>query len=350
MSAPLIFFDKPVSTFPENALLYQTAKSTMHGATRREVIIGEQEAACWIRDGMTVSIGGFPQFQPSDADRSRHHPQRRRNLTVVGAASAGLEVDLLIGAGCVKAVIAPMISGESLAPIGPSFRYFAQRGELEVVELDEHMYYQGLRAAAALMPSLPWRGGIGTDYAKLNPRLKEFDDPITGERLLAIPAIDIDVALIHAGAADPYGNVQHVGTGFGDRAHHRAADRTIVTVEKVIPNEEVRANPYRTSIASVDAVVRAPYGSHPIASPGHYLEDAAHIREYVAAATAMLKDGNRGPFDDYLRKYVLEPATHADYLTRIGFERILSLYEIYGDGAPAGGVRQEPRRSTRTRS
>ena len=59
-----------------------------------------------------------------------------------------------------------MISGESLAPIGPSFRYFAQRGEIEIVEIDEHMYYQGLRAAAALMPSLPWRGGIGTDYAK----------------------------------------------------------------------------------------------------------------------------------------------------------------------------------------
>ena len=112
-----------------------------------------------------------------------------------------------------------------------------------------------------------WRGGIGTDYAKLNPRLKEFDDPITGERLLAIPAIDIDVAIIHAGAADPYGNVQHVGTGFGDRSHHRAADKTIVTVDKVIPNEEVRANPYRTSIAGVDAVVRAPYGSHPMRAP-----------------------------------------------------------------------------------
>ena len=81
--------------------------------------------------------------------------------------------------------------------------------------------------------------------------------------------------MIHAGAADPYGNVQHVGTGFGDRSHHRAADKTIVTVDKVIPNEEVRANPYRTSIAGVDAVVRAPYGSHPFASPGHYLEDAS---------------------------------------------------------------------------
>ena len=299
----------------------------MSDAKRREVIIGEQEAAAWIRDGMTVSIGGF-------LNSSHPMPLVRaiirngvKNLTLVGAASAGLETDLLIGAGCVRTVIAPMISGESLAPIGPAFRALAQRGEIEVVELDEHMYYQGLRAAAALMPSLPWRGGVGTDYVKLNPRLKEFDDPITGERLLAIPAIDIDVALIHAGAADAYGNVQHVGTGFGDRAHHRAADRTIVTVEKVIANEEVRANPYRTSIASVDAVVRAPYGSHPFASPGHYLEDAAHIREYVAAATPMIKDASRGAFDAYLDKYMREPRSHAEYLTRIGFERILSLHE-----------------------
>jgi glutaconate CoA-transferase subunit A len=299
----------------------------MTESKRREVIIGEAAAAGWIRDGMTVSIGGF-------LNSSHPMPLVRaiirngvKNLTVVGAASAGLETDLLIAAGSVKTVIAPMVSGESLAPIGPAFRALAQRGEIEVVELDEHMYYQGLRAAAALMPSLPWRGGVGTDYVKLNPRLKEFDDPITGERLIAIPAIDIDVALIHAGAADPYGNVQHVGTGFGDRAHHRAADRTIVTVEKVIANEEVRANPYRTSIASVDAVVRAPYGAHPFASPGHYLEDAAHIKDYVAAATPLIKDGSRAALDGYLDTYVREPKSHAEYLTRIGFERILSLHE-----------------------
>lgn len=300
----------------------------MGDVKRKDVILDEDAAAGLIRDGMTISIGGF-------LNSSHPMPIIRaiirngiKNLTVVGAASAGLETDLLIGAGCAKTVIAPMISGESLAPIGPSFRYFAQHGEIEVIELDEHMYYQGLRAAAALMPSLPWRGGIGTDYAKVNPRLKEFPDPITGEPLLAIPAINIDVALIHAAHADPYGNVQHIGTGFGDRAHHRAADKTIVTVDKIIPNEEVRANPYRTSINGADAVVRAPYGSHPFASPGQYLEDAAHIKEYVAAATARLKDGSSAPLDDYLRKYVLEPKNHAAYLKRIGFERILSLYEV----------------------
>ena len=63
----------------------------------------------------------------------RDHPRRVKNSTVVGAASAGLETDLLIGAGCVQTVMAPMVSGESLAPIGPSFRAYAQRGEIGIV-------------------------------------------------------------------------------------------------------------------------------------------------------------------------------------------------------------------------
>ena len=65
----------------------------------------------------------------------------------------------------------------------------------------------------------------------------------------------------------------------------------------------------------------------PFASPGHYLEDAAHIKDYVAAATPLIKDGSRAALDAYLDRYVREPKSHAEYLTRIGFERILSLHE-----------------------
>src|SRR5262245_65831754 len=96
--------------------------ATMQASKRREVIIGEQEAASFIRDGMTVSVGGFlNSSHPMPIIRALIR-NGVKGLTVVGAASAGLEIDLLIGAGCVKTVIAPMISGESLAPIGPCFR------------------------------------------------------------------------------------------------------------------------------------------------------------------------------------------------------------------------------------
>ena len=98
-------------------------------------------------------------------------------------------------------------------------------------------------------------------------------------------------------------------------------------VEKIISNEEIRRAPEKTTIHVAHAVVRSPYGAHPYASPGFYLEDREHIKEYVVAATAFLKENDRKPFEAYLKKYIYEPETHADYLEVIGFKRLLSLYE-----------------------
>ena len=161
----------------------------------------------------------------------------------------------------------------------------------------------------------------------MNPDLKLFHDPISGKPLVAVPALQPDVALIHAARADAYGNVQFVGSGMGDRALHRAAKKTIVTVERIVPNEEIRKDPLATALWNVDAIVRAPYGSHPYQSPGFYLHDEAHLNDYLTAARAAVK-GDRGPFDAYLDRYIFRPANHAEYLQTVGFQRILSLYEF----------------------
>ena len=295
---------------------------------RKEVIINEEEAAGWIKDGMTIIIGGFITSSHPMAIIRRIIKNRVRNLTVIGSASSGLDVDLLIGAGCASKVISPYVAGEAIAPIGPFFRTAAERGEIDVWEIDESMYYCGLRAAAHLLPFMPWRGCVGTSYPEVNPDIKVFKDPINNETLLAVPAIKPDVAILHAAYADPYGNVQHEGTGFGDRAQHLAADRTIVQVEKIVPNEEIRKEPAKTSIVGADALVRSPYGAHPFSSPGFYVEDLEHLREYVAAANVYVKNGDRGPFDEYLEKYIFGPRDHIEYLERMGVRRLLSLYEF----------------------
>jgi hypothetical protein len=95
----------------------------------------------------------------------------------------------------------------------------------------------------------------------------------------------------------------------------------------VLPNEEIRKDPRATSLYGVDAVVRAPYGSHPFAGPGYYIEDGAHIREYIAAGNAYAKNADRKPFEEYLQKYVCGPKTHEDYLEAIGIRRLISLHE-----------------------
>src|SRR5437764_386106 len=140
------------------------ADSTMNtvvAPVRQSRIIELDAALDHVRPGMTVAIGGFINSS---------HPMlvvrgliRRglKDLVIVGAASSGLEVDMLIAAGCARRVVAPYVGGETLAPIGPAFRAAAERGLVEVYELDEAMYYAALRAAAQRVPFNPWRSGVG---------------------------------------------------------------------------------------------------------------------------------------------------------------------------------------------
>jgi len=296
------------------------------GARRSSVLMTADQALDLVHDGMTVAIGGFnTAAHPMAIVRGLIRRDVRR-LRVIGAAISGLELDMLIGAGVAEEVVTSSVTGEALAGIGPFFRQAAESGAVKVWECDEGIFYAGLRAAGQGLPFLPWKAGVGSSLPELNPDLKLFRDPIAGQQLLAVPALRPDIAFVHVARADVYGLGQHIGSGFGDRALHRAAARTIVTTERLVPNEHIRADPAKTSIPYADGVVRAPWGAHPFSSPGRYLVDEAHLSEYVAAATAARR-GDRGPFDDYLQRYVRGPQSLVDYLEVIGIRRLLELEE-----------------------
>ncbi len=298
-------------------------------AERRSVVLDERALDSWLRDGMSIALGGLATACHAMV-AVRHIARRRlKDLTVIGSAVGGLDVDLLIAAGCVRKVICPYVGAEALASIGPFYRAAAERGEIEVWECDEGQYYTGLQAAAQMLPFLPCRGGVGTSFPAINPDLKPFTDPLRGETLLAVPAIEPDVALLHAAHADAYGNVQFVGTGYADRLLWRAATRTLVQVERVVSNEEIRRFPERTALLAT-AVLRAPYGAHPFSSPGFYLEDRAHIAELVDAGRAFARGRDRGPIEAYLARYVDAAPAHVDYLEAVGLRRLLALDEYTG--------------------
>jgi glutaconate CoA-transferase subunit A len=302
-------------------------KQTNLAPIRQSRVVEIDAALSQVKDGMTVAIGGFINSSHPMIVVRELIKRGLRNLTVVGAASSGLETDLLIAAGVAKKIVSPYIGGEGLAAIGPAFRAAAERGQIEIFELDEAMYYAGLRAAAQRVPFNPWRSGIGTSFPEVNPAIKVFKDPCNGETLLAIPAINIDVAFLHAATSDIYGNVQYIGHGFGDRAIYAASDLTFVQVEQIVSNEQIRSDPLRTVVPGADGIIRAQFGSHPYASPGHYTEDKAHIKEYVRAATAWSKDNDLDPLKAYLDRWVFEPKDHIDYLERVGLRMLLSLGE-----------------------
>src|ERR1700730_6409828 len=287
---------------------------------RRERIIDEEAAAAWVEDGMTVAIG-----DPAPMALVRRIIRRRvRNLTVV---ASGFALDMLSAAVCVRKTLSYYAGGGPGIPVMPAFRRAAERGEIEVWECEEGILCAGFQAAAQMLPFLPWRGGVGTSLPEVNPELKVFKDPIKGETLLAVPAIKPDVTILHAATADAYGNVQHNGgPGWIDLFMYRAADRTIVQVERIVSNEQVRADPWKTTIPSADAIVRAPFGAHPFYSRGFHSQDNEDLRKYSSASSDFAA-GKRDAMAAYIDRYCRRPVTHADYLEEIGIKRLLSLHE-----------------------
>ena len=291
---------------------------------RREVLATEDDAAALIKDGDVVIVGGFGTVNhPMPIIRALIQ-RKAKNLTVIGAATAGLEIDLLIGAGCVKKVIAPYIGAELYAPIGHCYRRAAEADEIEIFETTEYLLYSQLDAAARGLGFLPWRGGVGTSLPVLNKAYVPFNDPINGEPYLAVPALHADWAVIHVGQADIYGNGQHGGVRFGDRLLSRAAERVMLTAEQIVPNSEIRKNPWATSVAYADVVIEAPFGSHPYASHGFYVEDEEAIQDYVNASIAYRKQ-EMGPWNTYLNEWVIGPQKHTDYLAKLTGDRLSRL-------------------------
>lgn len=295
---------------------------------RHPKVVSVEAAAAAVRDGMTIAIGGFINSGHPMAIVRQLVKDKRKNLTVVGAASSGLETDLLIAAGVVREVVSPYVGGEGFAGIGPAFRKAGQDNLVDIFELDEAHFYAGLRASAQRVPYNPWRAGVGTDLPNVNPRLKEYRDPINDELLIAVPAINIDVAFLHAAVSDIYGNVQHNGTRYGDISMHYAAASTYVSVEKIVSTEQVKADPLRTSIPGATGVVRAAFGAHPYSADGYYVPDADHINRYLVAANAWLKTDDRTDLDAYITEFITGPDDHAHYLERIGIRKLLSLNEF----------------------
>ncbi len=290
----------------------------MPNAGRRSALLALDAALEVVQDGSTIGLGGAVTAGHPMALVRGLARRGVRDLTVV-APTGGIEVDLLIAAGCVRRVVGSYVGVEVVSGVGPVFRRAVEDGRVEVVDLDEAHCVMGLRAAGQRLPFLPWRGGVGTSFTELNPALVPFEDPINGEPLLAIPAIELDAALIYAEISDRYGNAQPVGTGHMDALLGSAAREVVIQVDRVVSTEEIRRHPERTMYYPGASVVHARFGTHPY-SNAWMTADELHLRDFVAAAKAGEDD-----LGEYLRVHVHEPTDHEGYLEIVGIRRLTSL-------------------------
>ena len=255
---------------------------------RPDSLIGLDEAAALVRDGMTVGLSGFSYQGPPMAIVRRLIARGVRDLTVIAGPTAGIETDLLIGAGCVRRVVAAGVALEQVAGIAPAFRRAAEAGEIDVWECDECIWYVALKAAAWGVPHLLWPGGVASSLPELNPALVEVERG--GRRFLQVPALRPDIVFVHAAEGDRFGNVRvarqaYLGRSFAERALAEAcAGPVIATVEEIVDNTRVAAQPERTLLFGA-RVAHAPGGAHPGGVSGRYAPDLEAIGAYVRDAT-----------------------------------------------------------------
>ena len=108
--------------------------------------------------------------------------------------------------------------------------------------------------------------------------------PFTGEKILLVPALNPNVAIIHVHRCDEYGNAQIDGLPFMDVDLAMAADRVILTTERIVSNDQIRRTPDQTKIPffCVDAVVEVPFGSAPHECYGLYEPMMKHLQAFTS--------------------------------------------------------------------
>jgi len=211
-----------------------------------------------------------------------------KDLTVV--SYGGPDVGILCATGQLRKAVYGFVSLDSI-PLEPHFRKARQEGAIDAVELDEGMFLLGLRAAAQRLPFLPTRAGLGSDVLKINPHLRTVKSPYDdGEELVAVPALNLDVAFIHVNRADASGNGQVLGRDpYFDHLFCMAATKAFMTCEKIVTTKElVDGGPLQSLLINrmmVSGVVEAAGGAHFTQCPPDYSRDEKFQREYAATAT-----------------------------------------------------------------
>jgi acyl CoA:acetate/3-ketoacid CoA transferase alpha subunit len=241
-----------------------------------------------------------------------------KDLRVAGQGV--LELDMLLAASRIKELDFTYI-GLEVYGVSNCLRREVESGRVEtVVEWSNAAITWRFKATAIGVPFIPTRSMLGTDTFKYSAA-KVVECPFTGDPICLLPALILDVGLIHVHRADKYGNAQIDGISGFSAEVARASKQLIISAEEIIDNEEIRQAPDRTIIPYylVDAVVSAPFGSHPGEMCYLYKRDEPQIREWVDAS----KDPDTT--QAYLDKYIFGVKDHKEYLEMIGREQLNEL-------------------------
>jgi glutaconate CoA-transferase subunit A len=274
-----------------------------------------------VQDGMSLAMGCALESLIPFAASYEIIRQKKKDLTLIAPIS-DIQFDQLIGAGCVRKIIASWV-GNVAAGLGHNYRRAAESGIPNPIEIEEHSNFTiglGLQAAASGLPFLPTKTVKGSDFSR-GPQFSRVACPFTGDELTAVRAIQPDVAILHVQRADREGNV-HLWGNFGVmREAAFAAGKVVLTCEEIVDHELILSDPNRNVIPGflVASVVHEPFGAHPSPAQGYARRDDDFYFEYHKESRS------REGFERWLEKYVLGVKNHRAFLQLLGTERVEKL-------------------------
>lgn len=283
------------------------------------------EAVKLISDGDTITFSGISVSAHPVAFAHEIIRQGRQNLEIAGSGAWHVN-NLLIGAGCVDRMVIIADSSE-IGGVAPALRRAVEKGDLTVEDYSYYAVACRFMAAAMGVPFLPTKSMLGSDmlrhtWLEEGKKFRIMECPFSGEKVVLVPALKPDVAVIHAQRADEDGNVQMLGpTALADE-QARASSKVIITVEKIVSKAVTQSRPELTIIPSfiVDAIVELPYGAHPTSLHACYDYDIDHLKY------AFEQSRDEEKLKRYLDEFVYEVDGHLDYLKRIGgLKKLLQL-------------------------
>ncbi len=271
-----------------------------------------------VRDGDSVALEGFTHLIPTAAAHEIIR-QRRKNLTLI-RMTPDLIYDQMIGMGAASKLIFSWGGNPGVGSLH-RFRDAIENEWPQPLEIEEHSH-AGMAnryvAGASNLPFAVLRGYVGTDLPKVTSTIAPIKCPFTGEELMAVPALNPDVAIIHAQQADGRGNVAIWGISGIQKEAALSARRAIVTVEEVV--DELEPHPFQIVLPAVviDALAVEPKGAHPSYADGYYDRDNAFYEAWDPIGR------DREEFGSWMEKHVLGTENFGEYLRSVRGEGMVA--------------------------
>ena len=267
----------------------------------------------FVNEGDTVYAAGFTHLIPFAAGHEIIR-QQKKNL-VLARATPDLIYDQMVAAGCARKVI---FSYSGNPGVG-SLRIIREEIEAGRIEWEEYTHFgmiTRVAAGAAGLPFLPMRPTGTEDLQKANPQYRTVTCPYTGVAVVTVPALNPDVAIVHAQRADRNGNAQFWGIIGEQKEAAFAGRKVILTVEEIVDESVIRSDPNRTLIPDfiVNAVCEVPHAAHPSYTQGYYDRDNAFYLEWDKITE------KRETTQQWLDEWVFGVKDRAEYWAKLGDE------------------------------